>query len=417
MYAESVHIEIEKLSRYMPSHGAHTNPKRKRGKDLRTSLALRVRSRAETRSAFGPPVSGDACVALGRRFCVLGRQRGASPTANQDTGLISGRKRHSICRRGLSALELVLCLPLLLMIMALMVNYGVVASWNVRGLMVSRHAVWSTRWPRNLNRLPRPSPWLQPITVAAEDAGDIASLDDPRVDHPVARGPLSGGNNVKRRLLDPARGLRNGKSSIERRFPMLPSLGEYHLSSDDYLLDDKWQYQRTRVPANVSRRIPAIYELARAGPALKTSYIRAAVALRSWPGRQRLEPLYRDDEFIAYNERFGLGGPPDFRPRMRSFCSLDQAVVASRVEDLVDRIQGKEVRNSEGAVIRRIPGVAERMAVAFRNLYRRVIRRLEAELEANEGRPGFPSGAIRLEIRQLEAKVTTLDDFIAELRN
>ena len=47
-----------------------------------------LRSGAETRPAFGPPVSGDACVALGQRFCVLQRQSGASPAANQDAGLI-----------------------------------------------------------------------------------------------------------------------------------------------------------------------------------------------------------------------------------------------------------------------------------------------------------------------------------------
>ena len=37
---------------------------------------------------LGAPVSGDACVAPGRRFCLLQRQRGASPAANQDAGLI-----------------------------------------------------------------------------------------------------------------------------------------------------------------------------------------------------------------------------------------------------------------------------------------------------------------------------------------
>ena len=46
------------------------------------------RSGAEIRSAFGPPVSGDACAAPGRRSCVLQGQRGASPAANQDAGLI-----------------------------------------------------------------------------------------------------------------------------------------------------------------------------------------------------------------------------------------------------------------------------------------------------------------------------------------
>ena len=36
----------------------------------------------------GPPVGGDACVVVGRRFCVLQRQRGASPTVDQDAGLV-----------------------------------------------------------------------------------------------------------------------------------------------------------------------------------------------------------------------------------------------------------------------------------------------------------------------------------------
>ena len=41
-----------------------------------------LRSGVEIKPTFGPSVSGDACVALGRRFCVLQRERGASPAAN-----------------------------------------------------------------------------------------------------------------------------------------------------------------------------------------------------------------------------------------------------------------------------------------------------------------------------------------------
>ena len=58
-----------------------------------------LRSGAKIRPAFGPPVSGDACVALGRRFCVLQRQRGASPAANQDAGLICAPILTGYCRR------------------------------------------------------------------------------------------------------------------------------------------------------------------------------------------------------------------------------------------------------------------------------------------------------------------------------
>jgi len=52
-------------------------------------------------------------------------------------------------RRGLSTLEMVLALPVLLMIMALIINFGTVAAWKVRGLCAARHAVWSSRWPRS----------------------------------------------------------------------------------------------------------------------------------------------------------------------------------------------------------------------------------------------------------------------------
>lgn len=318
-------------------------------------------------------------------------------------------------RRGISTLELVLSLPLLLMIMALMINYGVVASWNVRCLSISRHALWSTRWPRNGISLPRPAYWPESATVAASHAGDIPVLDDPRADYPVTRGPLPAGIVVDRRLLDPARGLREGQSSIERRFPMLPRLGDYHLASDDHLLDDKWQYQRTKVPANVSRRIPAIYQLPRASSTLKDAYVRAAAAVHRLSKEGQLDPLYRDDEFIAYNARFGLGGPPDFRPRMHRFCSLNQADIDSHVQDLVDRIQGKLVRTPEGDIAYRIPGVPEVMAVAFRSLYRRVIQCMEALIEANRHRPGFSDASLRREINELESKISILDNFIADL--
>ncbi|MBI2480878.1 MAG: pilus assembly protein [Planctomycetia bacterium] len=52
-------------------------------------------------------------------------------------------------RRGLAPLEFVLWLPVLLFVMALMVNYGTIATWRVRSEIVSQHAAWRTRWPRN----------------------------------------------------------------------------------------------------------------------------------------------------------------------------------------------------------------------------------------------------------------------------
>ena len=53
--------------------------------------------------------------------------------------------RTPIRRRGLAPLELVLCLPVLLMTMALMVSFGAAATWKVRALNGARQGIWRDR--------------------------------------------------------------------------------------------------------------------------------------------------------------------------------------------------------------------------------------------------------------------------------
>ncbi|MFW5693516.1 MAG: TadE/TadG family type IV pilus assembly protein, partial [Thermoguttaceae bacterium] len=171
---------------------------------------------------------------------------------------------HPARRRGLSTLELVMALPILLMIMALMINYGVVACWKLRALTVSRHAAWSTRWPRAAAGDPRPEVWPEGAALGTRGLDRWPSLDDPRVNHRVARGPLAPWATVREELLDPARGPREGSSRIERGFPMLGRMGTYRLEAHDALLDNLWQYQRMGLPSNRHRRIPVLYELAQA---------------------------------------------------------------------------------------------------------------------------------------------------------
>ena len=90
-------------------------------------------------------------------------------------------------RMGLSTLEVVLCLPILLLVMALMINFGTAACWKARGQVVARHALWGSRWPRTGERNPRPSFWPEPASLSSGGAGDVEALDDPRVNQPVAR--------------------------------------------------------------------------------------------------------------------------------------------------------------------------------------------------------------------------------------
>ena len=249
---------------------------------------------------------------------------------------------HHITRRGLATLELVLALPILLFIMALMVNFGTVACWKVRALNVARHALWSTRWPRSGATDPRPNFWPQTAGVGAGGAGQAPMIDDPRVNQPVARGPLAGAE-VNADLLDPTRGLREGSANLTRGFAMLGKMGTYHLNANTVMLDDRWQYPQMGLWANRQRRIPFIYALQKAPAGLVNAYVQTVVSILSAPLRDALKPLDRDDEFIFYGTLFGWGsGAPDFHPRLQSFCSLERPLADGLVNDLIDRIQGKK---------------------------------------------------------------------------
>src|SRR5688572_28950253 len=95
----------------------------------------------------------------------------------------------SLARRGLAPLELVLWLPVFMMVLALMVVFGNAAVWKVRTAFAARDAVWRIRTPRTGQNDPAPANF-RPATVniTAGDAGNLPSLDDPRIDHPVVRG-------------------------------------------------------------------------------------------------------------------------------------------------------------------------------------------------------------------------------------
>ncbi len=310
-------------------------------------------------------------------------------------------------RRGLSTLELVMALPILLMIMALMVNYGVVACWKLRALTVSRHAVWSTRWPRSAAGDPRPEMWPEGAGIGIGGLDPWAALDDSRVHHRVVRGPLEPWATVREELLDPARGPREGSSDIERGFPMLGRMGTYQLNARDSLLDNLWQYQRTGLGSNRQRRIPVIYELAQAPASYSQAYIQAVMAILQNPGRAALRPLDRDDEFLGYSERFGWGtGAPNFYPRLRQFCSLDHEIARERAEEVIDRILGE----SDGTA-----SLAERMTRAWIRLYERVINELDGAINAEPPPPPGAAAAMQAEIAQLEQQIAILEEFLDTL--
>jgi hypothetical protein len=235
-------------------------------------------------------------------------------------------------------LELALALPMLLMVMALIINFGTAAAWKVRDLTMARHALWQTRWQRTAQNDPRPAFWPSSASTATSGPVNLPELDDSRVNQPVARGPLPAAW-VDGDLLDATRGFRQGEAGLTRDFPLLARLGPYRLQGKACLLDDQWQFPRMKLQSNTQRRIPALYQLAKAPPGLASAYLQAVETSLFSPIRQALAPLDR------------------FYPSLVNFCTTNPAVVDERVSNLVDRIQGNPQKH--------IPSLPEEMASAL----------------------------------------------------
>jgi hypothetical protein len=291
-------------------------------------------------------------------------------------------------------LELVLALPLLLMVMGLMVFFGNAVYWKVRGTTVARHAAWSTRWPRLELAANPPRNW-QPGTMALNDRGPaIDELDDPAIDHPVVRGPLPNGFQVRDELLDMSRGVVEGEADITRTPAMLATLGDFEYGLSHPLLDDKFQYLQMEIPSNRQRRIPTLYELPKADASLSQAFVQSVQELLRASFRRDLRPLDEDDEIYALT-----GSRADFHPTIR-FCSLEyDEVWQNDVRRLIGQIKGRRPRPY-------VPGVPERMTDFHLGIYRRVLR----EIEDGYRQPP-PSTS------ELQQKIEQLERFRSQLRN
>jgi hypothetical protein len=159
--------------------------------------------------------------------------------------------------------------------MALMVNFGAVASSRVDGLVAARHEGWAGRVGRDW----RASPPARGRASGTPHAGLQPQVVQVREQHPVIHGPLPLGNVVNPDLLDPTRGMSQGSSQFRGRYPMLQGLGVYRIQSRLNFLDGKWNHPEMGI-ANGSWRIPLLYTLATDVPAsYPMAYLRAAIAI------------------------------------------------------------------------------------------------------------------------------------------
>jgi len=247
-------------------------------------------------------------------------------------------------RRGLAMLELTLALPLLLLVMALMVNYGTVACWKLRALAVADYAISGVRYPRTVQGelgLPWPGDphtwyWPKPAQGGNLGTGDwtAPAADLPAVHLPIVRGPtLDLGLGPDRSLqvhsnvLDPSRGFGEGHAELDRWYAMVAKWGRYHLRAHDDMLENLWQYRRTYLGSNVGRRMETLYTLLRAPEQFSTAFTNAVWKILSATWVQDLWPLERDNSRLIEE----IAG--------RLFlCTLDTVVIGNAIDEVCDRL-------------------------------------------------------------------------------
>jgi len=292
-----------------------------------------------------------------------------------------GRSRRRRC--GLAPLELVAAIPILLFVCALMVNFGTLAAWRVRGEIVSRDAVWRARWPRTGDRESPSFTWPADAVSRIADGPQIGALAHPDLEHPVTRGPLPNGFLVTD-VLDPERGYQEGLASVTRRYPLLPRLGPYRSGNIEHpLLDRKWPCSEMGIP-NVYRRSKPLYVLPTTDQSLPLALANASHAMFGMPNYTALYTLDRDADIRRFR-----GGYIDFHPRIRhayphnrlvaiEHCHLDPEVVRKKeVERLVDTL------DSQGrAQLQRISRLPRTMTNYFLSMYSAKVAELKASIKA-----------------------------------
>jgi hypothetical protein len=314
-------------------------------------------------------------------------------------------KFHStMTRRGLAPLELVLCLPVLLFVLALIVDAGSKSCWKMRGLVAARDAAWRSRYGRSGANLPNAVPWRSPATMEAGPAGANANLQRAELDQVVVRGPTLGSFLVDRDLLDQTRGGWVGSSQRVWIPPLLPKLGAAPMNQQHPLIDGKWQYSQMGIPSTIWRRIPFIYTLPQADPNLKASFLAAVQAAQSEPLHTMLAPLDRDEEIRAW-----YGNYHDFHPRV-GFCDFDRLRVANKqLVSLVRRIQGGIPPSPASG----IPGQMVRFWISMYSQQRGRLLALVAQIQA--GQATGDVGALMAQAGLLEGKIKMLSDFLETL--
>ena len=309
-------------------------------------------------------------------------------------------------RSGLAPLELVLALPLLLSVMALIVNFGHVATWKIRGATNSRLAMWRHRPMWNADSDPKPmSWWPQGARMGVGGASRISQVDPIWNQAAIAqawiKGPIfSAGRGYlvlrDKRFNEMSEGVAQGTSSISQRYPFLPVMGSMSLNTNHSLLDSAWQFHTMGYNFNENRRANGWWQL-EDNPEWaqeKQALLDADARIMNNPQRELMRPLDRDLDLISGGYQY------DFYARHSPVANNDpQAVRQTTIINdggLLDRIKGNQAFNTDG--------VCERMAKSYLRMYQDQLAIAQAMMPPPQA-----------QIDQLQQWIMELQSFVATL--
>jgi hypothetical protein len=323
---------------------------------------------------------------------------------DQSRGSILGQRARRRRDAGLAPLEFVLWLPVLLFTMALMVNYGTMAAWRVRGEAAAHDAGWRTRWPRSGGGEPDPAASIAVVTRTenVRPMPPMARLDWPALQLPVARGPLPNGFVVNDKL-DPTQGPVAGNASVRRNYPLLSKTGSFDSGPiDDPLLHNAWTNGEMGIP-NWFRRTKVLYQLPQTNPALPQAFQAAVMDAVTIPHLDSLAVMDNDADWLEYR-----GWAPNYYPGVNHRCTLDHDEVRKReVERLVDVWRANQGKWRLG----RISRLPRTMTQSFLGMFRSTLSQFEAELNATPPPPPDRIAYLQMHIPILEAKISQLEAF------
>lgn len=312
-------------------------------------------------------------------------------------------------RAGLAPLELVLALPLLLAVMALIVNFAHAATWKIRSATNARLAMWRHRPMWSADSDPNPvNFWPQGASLSVGGGSRMSQIDQiwnhPSIAQGWIKGPIfvagDGYLGVRNnRVNEMSEGMSIGNANVSLQYPFIPAMGQMQLRTQHGLLDSVWQYHTMGYSWNHSRRAKGWWEVEDSPEWTpeKRDFLMADATMVENPQRELMRPLDRDLELMAYYGHSNRRS--DFYSRAPAFCIDDPQQVHNML--IAPRGMLDDIR---GSVAYQMPGVCERMARSYLQMYQAEL----AVLEALDDPPADRIADLKKWIKQLTDYITKL---------